>query len=61
MVLVMLPDPLMLPDPFREREREWTPRRFNSRLTFQGLDQRSKMDEVEPKKVRQRGSDMGQS
>jgi len=38
-----------------------TPRRPNSRATPQGLDQRSKIEEVVPKMARQRGSDAGQS
>jgi len=40
--------------------RGGTPRRTNSRATPQGLDQRSKMEEVVLKMARQRGSDAGQ-
>jgi len=36
------------------------PRRPNSRATPQGMDQRSKMEEVVPKMARRRGSDAGQ-
>jgi len=36
-----------------------TPRRPNSRGTPQGMDQKSKMEEVVPKIARRRGSDAG--
>jgi len=37
--------------------RRGPPRRPNSRATPQGLEQRSKMEEVVPKMARRRGSD----
>jgi len=56
MVVVVVP-----PDPFRGMGRGGTTRRPSSRATPQGLDQRSKMEEVVPKMARRRGSDAGQS
>jgi len=48
----------------RPLQRDWgveeLQRRPNSRATPQGLNQRSKLEEVVPKKVRRRGSDAGQ-
>jgi len=44
----------VLPDPFREM-RAWSPRRPNSLATPQGLEQRSKMEEVVLKMARRRG------
>jgi len=49
------------PTPSAEWECRGTPRKPNSRASPQGLDQRSKMDEVVPKMARRRGSDAGQS
>jgi len=43
---------VVLPDPFRGMGAWRTPRRPNSRATPQGLDQRSKMEEVVPKMAR---------
>jgi len=42
-------------------EGGWQRKRPDSRATPQGLDQRSKMEEVVPKMARLRGSDVGQS
>jgi len=50
------------PTPSEGWGRGRTPRRPNSRSTSQGLDHKSsKMDEVEPKMARRRGSDARQS
>jgi len=49
------------PTPSEGWGRGETPRRPNSRTTPQGLDQKSKMEKVEPKMARLRGSDAGQS
>jgi len=49
------------PTPSEGWERGGTPRRPSSRATPQGLNQRSKMEEVVPMMARRRGSDAGQS
>jgi len=43
---------MVLPDPFRWMGRRGTPQRPNSLATPQGLDQSSKMEEVEHNRVR---------
>jgi len=49
------------PTPSEGWGRGGTLRRLKSRATPQGLDQRSKMEEVVPKMARRRGTDAGQS
>jgi len=48
---------VVLPDPFEGWGRGGTPRRPSSRATPEGLNQRSKMEEVVPKMACRRGSD----
>jgi len=52
---------VVLPDPFRGMGAWRNSTETNSRAMPQGLDQRSKMEEVVPKMARRRGSDAGQS
>jgi len=53
-VVVVLPDPLT-----EEWGRKGTPRGPNSRPMPQGLDRRSKIEELVPKMALRRGSDAG--
>jgi len=48
-------------EPFWGMWARGIPRRLDSRVTPQGLDRRSKMEEVVPKMARRRSSDPGQS
>jgi len=54
---------VVLPDPFRGMEawRNSKETQQSGQAPSQGLDQRSKMEEVMPKIARRRGSDAGQS
>jgi len=52
---------VVLPGPFRGLGAWRTPQRPNSRATPQGLNQRSKMEEVVPKIASRRDSETGQS
>jgi len=57
----MLNTAVVLPDPLRGMGRGGTPGKSNSLATPQGLDQRSRMEEVVAKMAHRRGSDAGQS
>jgi len=52
---------VVITDPFRRMGAQRTPWRLNSKATPQGLDQRSKMEEVVPKIAHRRGPEAGQS